>query len=340
MIVPIKDLLKIENIESYHLKFNRKDPSVSAAFVVVSQSRDINKSYVVTPEHLNRLLERGINNVSVYTDKKVMNIIRSIDPAIFLHITGTKKLGEFTSIVQEYEVMNQRSKKKRRFTVLEDVYSTEINLVRGERQLLMEYGTVLSSKILSIVRKELNLDQEVEYKDSENGVLVFVPEAKDFKLKVDLFAVLASLDLEIYDAKNVAEALDIYRTKFPKLVVLGNLNGCLDSKIVLMEIEEYDPFVKKLNYDESPASNREFETERVKSSYFSGYSRFLELENREKEVLPEEIKQNIMEAINNLQKNYSFENYIETSFAVKQFGRMFNVTALLHMLKNLRNRYS
>lgn len=339
MIIPIRDLLKVPDIDNYHLMFNRKDPSLSAIFVV-SQQRNIDKSYIVTKEHLNNLIQKGIVNVSINTDKRFREILSDINPSLFITSTNSLKANQIPQYVREYDIMNQKSKKKRRITILDDVYSSETNMVSGDKQLLIEYGTVLTSKIINIFRKEVNPLDVISYKDSEEGVLVFVPDVKNFKLKVDLFAILASLNLEIYDAKNVTEAITIYKTKSPKLVVLGNLNGSLDAKVVLLELEEYDPYIKKLNYDESPASNREFETQRIKGSYYSGYSRFLELENREKESLPEEIKQNIIDAIYSLQNKYSYNSYIETAFAVKQFGRMFNVTAMSHMLLNIKNKYA
>lgn len=340
MIIPVRDLLKIENIDSCNLMFNRKDPSISAIFIV-SQTRDINKSYLVTKEHLNDLFQRNIINVSINTDRKFQEVLKKINPSLFIPLSGTIPINQLPQMVKEYEIMNQKSKKRRKITILEDVYSSEINRSSGNKELLIEYGTMLNSKIMSIVKNEVeSVDQEIHYKDSEEGVLVFIPDVRNFKMKVDLFAILASLDLEIYDAKNVTDAIEFYKSKSPKLIVLGNLNGSLESKVVLLELEEYDHYIKKLNYDESPASNREFETQRIKASYYSGYAKFLELENRGKEMLPEEIKQNIMEALHKLQTDYSFGNYTETAFAVKQFGRMFNVTSLLHMLKNIKNKYA
>ena len=38
------------------------------------------------------------------------------------------------------------------------------------------------------------------------------------------------------------------------------------------------------------------------------------------------------------QNNFSYEDYIEAAYAIKQFGRMFNVTTYWHMIQNVKKR--
>jgi len=336
MRVKLSILSKIEGIDSYNITFNRNEPAVAAIFSIFD--RKILKTYNVTKEYINNLIQRGVVEVSINTNRTIMELLKKIAPEIFITPTGEKKLGELFMLADEYETMNLKSHKNRFLKILEDVYSTELNIRTGESDMLIEYGTVLNSKVISRVKKYIDPLQKVYYKDSEEGVLVFVPNVKDFKLKVDLFAILAGFDFPIYDAKNVYDAISIYKEKSPKLVVFGNLAGSLEAKKALLEIEEYDPYVKKLNYDESPSSNRRFEADRIKNNYETGYAKFLAIEKSDKESLPEEIKEIILKRIGLLQQKWSDEEYIETAYALKQFGRTFNITALWNMLQNLKKR--
>lgn len=337
MRVNLLKLYNIDNLDNYRMTFNTKDPSISSIYSIVD--RRISKTYYVTKEYISQLLNRGVVEVSINTNREIMEILKNYAPDIFISPTGEKKIGEIFQLATEYEIMNMKSKKKRSIKILEDVYSSEINIRDGEREMLIEYNTVLNSKIINNVKKYIDPLQKVYYKDSEEGVLVFVPDVKDFKLKVDLFAILAQFDFQIYDAKTVLECIEIYKTKSPKLVVFGNLAGSIEAKKALLEIEEYDPYVKKLNYDESPSSNRNFEISRIKNNYEQGYTKLLAVENTPKESLPEEIKETILKKIQLLQQNWSFEEYVETAYALKQFGRVFNITALWHILQNLKHRY-
>lgn len=268
MIVLVSDLLKISGIDNLNLTFNRKDPAFSSIFTV--SDRNINKSYTVTKEYLTTLYSRGVQQVSINTDRSVYKKIKEVSSAQLMTPSDEKPLNEIFSIANEYETMNLRSQKKRKITILEDILESNINIVTGDREMLIEYGTMLSTKIMARIKKQINPFRKIYYKDSEEGVLVYVPDVKDFKLKVDLFAIIASQNLEIYDAKSVTDAIEIYKNKEPKLVVLGNLSGNVGSKMVLLELEEYDPYIKKMNYDESPASNRDFEQSELKAIIFLG----------------------------------------------------------------------
>jgi len=338
MVFNINDLLKIENIDNYNLTFNRKSSAIGIIYTIYDKK--IHKNYNVTKNYLMQLKNMHIAEVSINTNRKFLQKVRELFPEKYPKPDGEENIVKLFQIATEYEIMNMKSEKKRYITILEDVYSEHINFSLNEKELLIEYGTRLNSKLKAKVKKDLNPVEKVYYKDSEKGVLVFVPEAKNFKLKVDLFAILSTLgEIPIYDANDAKDALNIYKTKSPKLVILGKLSSNIESKKAFLYIEEYDPYVKKLNYEESPASNREFETKRIRNNYFSGYTKILELEKREKDLLPEEIKNTILEIIQKLQNNFSMNDYIEAAYAIKQFGRMFNVTTYWHMLQNVKKRH-
>lgn len=47
-----------------------------------------------------------------------------------------------------------------------------------------------------------------------------------------------------------------------------------------------------------------------------------------------------MDTIQKLRIAYSQEAYIEAAYALKQFGRIFNVSSLTHLLYNVKNKYT
>ena len=340
MKIPVKDLLKVDNIESYDVKFNRTDPLFIAIFIM-GKKRSSTDSEIVAEENLKILQSnKSTSSMSVITNKAFRENLKKINPALFITPTGKMKIIELLDLAGEYETMNSKSHKQRKITILEDVISTDTQAIRTGKNLSIEYGVKLTLKTINKVYKNVNPADEVDYKDSEEGVLLFVPDAKNFKIKVDLLALLASLELEIYDANNGKDAIELYETKTPKLVILGGIKDNIDSKMASLELEKYDPFVKKLDYDKSPALNREAETKKIKSHYFSGYTKLLELQSQKKAILPERIKQNIISALNRLGNDYSLSNYVETAYTIKQFGRMFNITALWNILENIKQEAS
>lgn len=340
MKIPIQNLLKIDNIETYEISFNRMDPLFTAIFVISGKMNNAVDSYTVTKKKLEELPSKGEANISVITNKKFKEILKEASPSSLQNLSGETGINELFNLAREYEVMNLKSQKRRYITVLDDICSYEKQQVFGGPQLLIEYGTRLSLNIINKVEKKINPIEKAEYKDSEEGVLTFIPDAKDFKLKVDLFAILAGLNVEIYDANTPEEAIELYKTKSPKLVILGNLNRIFTAKAVLLELEKYDPFVKKMIYNESPASNRQSETQKIKNTYYSGYSELINLINRKKLALPPDIRNNIMSGLEKLKTNYSYQNFVETGYTINQFGRFYNISSLLNMLENIKSGHS
>ncbi len=338
MKVPIKNLLEINDIERYEVTFNRADPLYTAVFVIAEKSSSSNIDCTVTKERLEKLKVRDDGKISIRTNKEFRKDLKNINLSLIQPVSGKMRIKDLLNLSREYEMINYKSRKRRQITVLEDVCSAGSRSIVGGQQILIEYGMKLTLKTVNKVQKEVNPIDEVEYRDSEVGVLVFIPGTKDFKLKVDLFAILASMDLEIYDAKDPKEALELYKSRSPKLVILGEIHNSLDSKIALLELEKYDPYIKKLNYIKSPATNRKFETERIKNYYYSGYTELLELMNKKKGILPGEVRKNIMDVIQRLEVNYSHKNYVETAFTIRQFSRAFNVSSLWNMLENVKSK--
>ncbi len=338
MKIPIKNLLEINDIERYEVTFNRADPIYTAIFVIAGKSSSSNTDFSVTKERLDKLKARDNTSISIRTNKEFRKVLKDINPSLFQQVSGKMRLNDLLDLGREYEMMNYKSQKRRHITVLEDVCTAGSRSILTRQQIMLEYGTKLTLKAVSKVQNEVDPVKETEYSDSEEGVLVFIPDTKDFKLKVDLFAILASMDMEIYDAKDLKEVLELYKTKSPKLVILGEIHNSLDSKVALLELEKYDPYIKKLNYIKSPAENRKFETERIKNYYYSGYTELLDLMNKKRGILPGEVRMNIMDAIGRLEVSYLHKNYVETAFTIRQFSRAFNVSSLWNMLENIKTR--
>ncbi len=337
MVISVDKLLSIDNIDSFNLIYNRKNPTTAAIYNI--SNKGIERTLIVSKEHLNTLRRKGVIKVSVCTNRTFLEFLHKKFPGELPKPDGEYSLSELFRRAEEYEIMNTKSQKKRYITVLEDIYSAEPNF-RGEKELLIEYGTRLTTKVMATTKKYIDPTEKVYFMDSEKGALVFIPEPRNFPLKVDLLAILSTFDFPIYpDAKTVEEAMDIYKNKSPKIVILGNLNESLPAKKLILKLDEFDPYVKKLDYEKSPASQKDAEIKRIRTYYYSPYARILASEEEEKLPLPDELKEKLLLSLQKLQQNWSEENYIDTAFVIKQFGRMFNVKHLMHMLRNIRFRH-
>ncbi len=332
MHVELNDLLKINNIESYNLSFPLHD-KVMLILKKAYEAQGISVHNTVTADALKILKDALIKKLVIHTTPKYISYLRNNDPAHHLQPTGRITYKELLELYTDYTKMNQKSDKKRSLKVLEDVYALQYS---ANKKIIVEYGSVLTDKAIEMIRRYSDMHDQVDYRDNENGVLVYVPSVKDFSLKVDIFAIIASLNVDIYDASSVQETVELYHKKSPKLVILGNLGGNIDAKRAFLQIVETDPYVKKLDYAESPATNRKMETERIERTYYGSYRPLIKSINKPKEPLPDEIKNTIRETLNTLRSNWNPVTFIETAYALKQFGRMFNISVQWNYITNLK----
>jgi hypothetical protein len=334
MELALSVLTKIPDLDTLNLRYDMRDSRIIS--LIASQKEKFSFTGNLTMEFLQYVGSRSHSVVPVISSPELLAYLRKQVPDQHPCPNGKLPFSQVLDLSAEYGHMNDRSKKKRRLTVLQDIYVHE----GGRDVKIVPYNSFIADKNVKGLQRHAAFPGEIDVLDSESGVLVFVPDVKDFKMKVDLFALLAGFDFPIYDSGSVDEAMQIYREKSPKMAILTSLDSMLESKELLLELEEYDPFIKKLNYTESPSTNREKETQRIRHHYFSGYKEMIETDKEEaaKDVLPEQIKNTILASIKELEKNFSKPAYYEKLYALKQFGRYFNTGIYWKMMQGLRSK--
>lgn len=333
MKIPIKHLEEIADLDHRKLILNRKDPAIAAIYSI--KGSEIIKTYTLSKEYLEILKDKNIKFVSVITNKKFSDYLREKHPDDYEKPTGSKPLSELITIAHQYSKMNRTSQKKRYIKIMQDLYTEGYS--ESSSSLIIESDTVIGDKGIEQLKIHAANYDKVDYIDSENGILVFNPDVQKIKIKVDLFAIISILgNYEIYDAQSIEEVLQIYKEKSPKLIILVDLEGNIQTKEALLEIEEFDPYVKKLDFSESPATNRQTESARILRSLTSDYKEVINSFSEEKEQLPPRIKNQLLNSVKALQVNWNKDDYIEKSFIIRKFGKSFNVKTILAILKNIR----
>lgn len=337
MIIPVKKLKEILIRKPMELEYDMKDSQITAVYAAYRSEMEFDGK--ITSSFLDFLISKNIRDLPVISSPEFLKELRESQPDQYAVPNIKLHLQELLTRGTEYDQLNANSGKKRKIVVLQDYYLKEEK--GGRRTKLIPYGGLMNQKARDALRRYPDTDPELEALDSEEGILVFIPDAKDFKLKVDLFALLAQFDFPILDSNTVESALKIYKEKSPKMVVIANLEADVRSKEFLLELEEYDPFVKRMNYNESPASNRENEKQRVRNYYYSDYQANLAREGDAeiREPVPDEMKTTILNGIRELETSFSREAYYERAFALKQLGRYFNIRVLANMMKNLKKEH-
>lgn len=341
MQVDIYRLKEIENINNYHIKVDTSDPAVSSAFTL-DESGKVQSTNMVSLDFLNILLERGTKKISIVAHEDIMSKLREQFPDVYPTPLYKASLNKIADELSLFEELNTKSKRKRKVRLLQDVI---MQTGHNKFKIVAGYGTEVTPTLLRNIKNSgISLDTEVDYEESENGVLVFVPGAKHIKLRIDIFAVLSNLDMPIFDAETARDAFDFYRDKQPKLVVLGNLATEPESKELYLYLEEYDPFAKILNYDQSPSSKRKEEAKKIMKAYEKDYRKIMQDLESEKErnstiqkaELGEEQKKAFMAKIRKIQENASVADFADAWFLARHFGKKYEMKGIDILLKKVR----
>ena len=335
MDVSLAILNGIENLDDYDVHYNIHDAKIYALYQNFKEQIEFNG--LVTKKLVGFLLSKQVVSFSIMSNQKILEYLRKIEPKKYILPNIKMSITDLIQRSEEYLQLNKKSHKQRRLIVLQDVYYENLRLNKLIK--IIPYNSYIGEKSIGLLKPYHDYAEDIDVLDSESGVLVFVPDAKDFKLKVDLFALLATFDFPIYDSESVDNAFSIYQNKNPKIVVLANLDSDVRSKELLLRLEDYDPFVKKLNFVESPASHKDREIKRLGRYYSSGYKEVMKNADFGKEPLPEEIKITILDSLRDVETNFSKELFYEKAYALKQFGRYFNISILWNMLKNIEKKY-
>jgi hypothetical protein len=337
MDIPSSILKSISRLDDFNMKYEERDTKLSQ--FIINYKDQFNFNGRVTLDLAGFAAEQNLSTLPVITNSEFMQFLRTKYPAKYPQPNIKLPFSQLIQRSEEFITINTRTQKKRRLVVLQDVFLYDTKA--GRKVKIIPYNSYIGEKSIAMLKKYSDVTDEVEASESETGCLVFIPDVKDFKLKVDLFAILATFDFPIYDSDNYRNAMEIYKTKEPKMVVIANLESSVQAKYFLIELEEYDPYVKKLNFNQSPASYKDREIKRLGLYYYSGYKEILDIEKEadSKETLPEELKKSILNNIRDLETSFSPDSFYEKAYALKQFGRYFNIKILWNMMLNIKKKH-
>ena len=336
----VTKLLEIDNIDERGLIFNKDDPALSSIFTV--QGGSIKKSYDVTRKYLELLRSKDVLTVSINTDRDNLDLVRSCAAFVPEQPLQERPLGDLYAIFEEYQRMNGDSGRKRGLHILEDVFSMQKNLVTGDHELLMEYGGELTSDIVKRLTGGVIPGKSVYYVDKEGGVLTFLPEPDGSALESSLQPLFMKSGYQRYNTSSYDEALQIYSTKMPRMVIIGSLATSTDAKSLLMALERFDPFVKFMEWGAEQADNPDWYGEQFSALYENAYTGAInayEALKTIKDPLPDELNQKLNLLIKKLGVGYTHQLYVDTAFTLRKLSRQFNVTFFRQLLEGVHNRF-
>ncbi|MBI4978815.1 MAG: hypothetical protein HZC28_15160 [Spirochaetes bacterium] len=341
MKIDIDDIKKIEGIEDYKLQLDIKDYTLAQMYSL--KDGKIQSNRILTVAYLNELLERKLRYINVIIPKAILKELRAKYPAIFPKAQYTETFSSLKAKFDVFQIMNKTSKKQRRMFLAEDIYTYEPGV--DKYNVVAPNGEEVTAGLIRTLEQfGIKNDFAIDYNENEKGVLVFVPSTKNFKLRVDILAILANAEYEILDGETPAEAYKLYQEKVPKLVILGSLASESQAKEMFLYLGEYDPFAKVLKYDESPSGNRIEELRKIKLAYEKDYRLIVQerevedtrLKQVERKELTQEQMKLLLGKIKSIQAHVSVPEYVDTWFLVNQLSKTYDLKGMEIMLKRIR----
>ncbi|MEK6794750.1 MAG: hypothetical protein AABZ39_08245 [Spirochaetota bacterium] len=341
MKIDIDDVKKIEGIEDYKLQLDIKDYTLAQMYSL--KDGKIQSTRVLTLAYLNELLDRKLRYINVIVPKAILKDLREKYPAIFPKPQYTETFDALKAKFDVFQAMNKVSKKQRRLYLAEDIYTYEPGI--DKYNIIVPNGEeITATTIRTLEMSGIKNDFMVDTRENENGVLVFVPHAKNIKLKIDILAILANVEYEIIDTETPVDAYKAYREKVPKLVILAYLATESQAKELYLYLGEYDPYCKLLKYDESPSGNRVEELRKIRQAYERDYKLIVqereaeEARNRtiEKKELKQEQMKVLLDKVKRIQASASVPDFVETWFLVNQLAKTYDLKGMEIMLRRIR----
>ncbi len=337
MKIKVEHLAAFSSLDEYKLCISNSDPN----FSLIYKAGDLptHRGYLFTDVHFQKFQEKQIKQVNLLVGSEFKHELLHKFSDEYPTSHGSVRLDILVEEADNYTYMNRKSRKKRTIIVLDDI--TIPNPSNPNIQsIIVNYGEMLTQKILPTLKHREIMQDQVEYRLNEEGVLIFVPGSENFKLQIDLVAILGQFDFPLYNATEVEEAFKIYAEKRPRLVIIGKLGENILSKELFLFLQEYDPYVKKMDYKESPAKYRSEEQMRIKKNYFRNYGGFIAAEKEQKENLPDDIRRSLLDSITPFHRKFQKDAFIEKAFAIKQFDRTFNIQMIWQQILTIRSKNS
>ncbi len=229
------------------------------------KGRKFHSENPVTLDDLDYLHKQGFLEIDIIYTVTVYEYLSHEYPIEF---RKPYKMAEFMDIDKYLEALNRvnaQSKRKRCIYIIGDVYTQDSK--SGNRQTVVGHNEMLDYKKWNEIKRDLSKDQKFLYRNSENGIIVFInmmPDAETsymerFRKNTDLITSMVSrkknINIEIApdfisteDVISVTDPeklLDQYIVNNARLIIIGE-NISESYKKALLQVKQYDKFVRMM----------------------------------------------------------------------------------------------
>lgn len=288
-------------------------------------------------DYLEKIRTKQVEKVSVCVGKDCLNALRELFPTSYLPFQFEENIPTLRNRMEFVERMNKLSKKRRELVLMEEIVAKDAG---DKERVIFKMNTVITENVFKKISLVLGEWEKIQCSYNEEGILVYVANpVENVKLRIDILALLSRSRFPIYNAESVADAIDIFYTKRPKLVILSHLEKAWESKEIYLTCLKADPFFHYVVYNESPSSAREEEYAKIQKIYNDDYQDSLDLFNgdktKSKPLLEGAMKKPILDKIEIIRNNFSRKNFIEMQYYLHRLGARFNVTTLENILNKI-----
>lgn len=217
--------------------------------------------------HITQLLQNGIKELEIEYNVTLYEYLNKEYP---IEYRKPVQLFDFATLEQsliELEHVNTRSKRKRFFYLIGDIYRILSDGKTYPSEIILHNGEKLDFKKLSSVKRYIENQQKFFIRYSENGIIIFggadienyVDEKDNFQKKIDLIGSMLSHKFDkkfeifpdfvpnkdIYKVDDPARLTEEYIKTNARLIVFKEtLTGA--QKEALLQVKRYDPFVRMM----------------------------------------------------------------------------------------------
>ncbi len=247
------------------------------------ESLSISKDTLFEPLHYELLDNAGIKEIEVQYSEKLYAKLVSNFPGNYRLPTGRKNIIELDRIIDQLEMANAASKRKRSIISLCESYKKTST---GTVETILKYGEKLTYKRWNEVKVNLNRNILLDYRYDECGIIVFyILNASDpyYSQKFMKFTELVSMivdckqigmsfypdfvpETDVYTLNNKNDLLKLYSESNASLIIIGE---DLDNnyKEALSQIKFYDRYARMMVIKNPEPSQRVEILTQIKNVY-------------------------------------------------------------------------
>lgn len=324
-----------EKFPESRIYFDMSDQRLVNTFQV--QKGHIDFQPYIDSEYIKKLKKRSVNRVSLCLTNKLFDEFYTLSEHNLPTYDFYENLASILERLSLIKEVNKYSKKHRKLILAQEIHSTDVQ----RPKLILPFGTEIEDPVIRQLNAKAHASDKFRFSYNERGVLLFVDDSKkNVTLRIDILALLSRLDVDIFFAASAEEARSIFDSKRPRLSIITHLEKSTESKDVFLHIYRNDPLANIVNYDESPAANRNEEITRVRMLYNTNYDENLESfkveKNRDKPNLDGKNRNAIMDKIEHIRQNYNHRHFVEMNYYLYKVGKRFNVKTAETILNKIR----